>query len=97
MHRNYHGRAGAALFKGFRITPAGELINGGIWIEAFSFGFHQSDMRTAQILGKRTSVEKSWAEGRGTSGYSIISLLGNMQYDKTRPMFRMLRNIGRVF
>ena len=63
MHRKYHGRVGAALFKGFHITPALELINGGIWIEAFSFGFHQSDMRTAQILGKRTSVKKAVGGG----------------------------------
>ena len=63
MHQKYHGRVGAALFKGFHITPAGELINGGIWIEAFSFGFHQSDMRTAQILGKRTSIEKAVSGG----------------------------------
>ena len=31
--------------------------------EAFSFGFHQSDMRTAQILGKRTSIEKAVGGG----------------------------------
>ena len=63
MPQKYHGRVGAALFKGFHITPAWELINGGIWIEAFSFGFYQLDMRTAQILGKRTSVKKAMGGG----------------------------------
>ena len=63
MHQKYHGRVGAALFKGFHITPAGELINGGIWIGSVSLWLHQSDMRTAQILGKRTSVEKAIGGG----------------------------------